>query len=200
MPFFTKDFSATLAPKESSSASDYLNPSSIEDGASVRFAILSESPLEGVEVWFTKNAGGMTKRITPEWPDDALLNELSHQLDAVVTEREGKRAIKRCTSFFIYDFDLERIRVFSANQKSLLADIDRLTSDEDYADLSKWDLKITRTGKGTDTRYHAAMVPTKRSSEKVAKAVIIAWDEACTKGADLEALYDGGNPLNTKAA
>lgn len=199
MSYFTKDFTATLAPKDSASSSIYLNPSSIEDGASVRFAILSESPLEGVEVWFTKNGGGMTKRITPEWPDDALLAELSTQVDGEVAERDGKRAIKRCASFFIYDFDAEMVRVFSANQKSLLADIERLASDEDYADLSKWDLKVTRTGKGTDTRYHAAMVPTKRSTEKVAKAVIAAWDDACANGADLEALYDGGSPLGGKA-
>jgi hypothetical protein len=199
MSYFTKDFSATLAPKESASAGIYLNPSSIEDGSTVRFAILSESPLEGVEVWFTKNGGGMTKRITPEWPDDQLLAELCAQVDGEVAERDGKRAIKRCASFFIYDFDAEMVRVFSANQKSLLADIERLASDEDYADLSKWDLKLTRTGKGTDTRYHAAMVPTKRSTEKVAKAVIAAWDEACANGADLEALYEGGNPLPTKA-
>jgi hypothetical protein len=198
MAFFTKDFSATLAPKESSGSNGYLNPSSIEDGSSVRLAVLSESPLEGVEVWFSKNAGGMTKRITPEWPDQDLLAELESEVDGVVTERDGKKAIKRCASFFVYDFDAEAVRVFSANQKSLLADIERLVSDEDYADLSKWDLKITRTGKGTDTRYHAAMVPTKRSNEKVAKAVITAWDEARAAGADLEALYDGGNPFGTK--
>jgi len=199
MSYFTKDFSATLAPKESPSAGIYLNPSSIEDGSTVRFAILSESPLEGVEVWFTKNGGGMTKRITPEWPDDQLLAELCSQVDGEVAERDGKRAIKRCASFFIYDFDAEMVRVFSANQKSLLADIERLASDEDYADLSKWDLKVTRTGRLQDTRYHVAMVPTKRSIEKVAKAVIAAWNEACANGADLEALYEGGNPLPTKA-
>jgi hypothetical protein len=41
------------------------------------------------------------------------------------------------------------------------------------------------------------MVPTKRSSDKVAKAVIEAWDNALVQGADLEALYDGGNPFGT---
>jgi hypothetical protein len=87
------------------------------------------------------------------------------------------------------------VRCFSANQKTLLADIERLVSDEDYSDLSRWDMKISRTGKGTDTKYHAAMVPTKRSSDKVAKAVTEAWDNALAQGADLEALYDGGNPF-----
>lgn len=197
MAFFTKDFTATLAPKESSSSA-FLNPSSIEDGASARFAIVSEEPLEGVEIWFVKNSGGMTKRITPEWPDSDLLAELEEAVDGMVLERDGKPAIKRCASFFVYDFDAECIKVFSANQKTLLADIERLVSDEDYSDLSKWDMKITRTGRGTDTKYHAAMVPTKRSSDKVAKAVTEAWDAAVAAGADLEALYDGGNPFGQR--
>jgi hypothetical protein len=199
MPFFSKDFTATaLAPKESSGGG-YLNPSSIEDGGSVRFCILSEAPLEGVEVWFTKAEGGMTKRITPEWPDAELLAQLEKQVGGKVTERDGKKAIKACSAFFVYDYEAEAVKVFSANQKTLLADIERLTSDEDYSELAEWDLKLSRTGKGTDTKYHAAFVPTKRSNTKVAQAVINAWDAACSSGADLEALYDGGNPFGAKS-
>ena len=61
MAFFTPEFAASIAPKERG-AGAYLNPSSIEDGSSVRFAILSESPLTGYEVWFTKADGGQTDR------------------------------------------------------------------------------------------------------------------------------------------
>lgn len=198
MPFFSKDFTATLAPKESSGGA-YLNPSSIPDGGAARIAILSESPLEGVEVWFTKTGGGMTKRITPDWPDSELLAQLEKQVDGTVAERDGRPAIKRCTAFFVWNFDDEAVQVFSANQKTLIADIERLTSDEDYSDLSQWDLKISRTGKGTDTKYHPAFVPTKRSNTKVAQQVIEAWDAACKAGADLEALYEGGNPFGAKS-
>jgi hypothetical protein len=198
MPFFSSDFSATLAPKESSGGG-YLNPSSIEDGGNVRFAILSEQPLEGVEVWFTKTGGGMTKRITPEWPDAELLSQLEKQVGGTVTERDGRKAIKPCSAFAVYDYEAEAVRVFSANQKTLLADLARLFSDEDYSDLSQYDVKISRTGKGTDTKYHAVMSPTRRSNTKVAQAVINAWDAACASGFDLEALYDGGNPFGTKS-
>lgn len=195
MPFFSKDFTATaLAPKESSGGG-YVNPSSIPDGGCFRGAILSEAPLEGVEVWFTKHGGGMTKRITPQWPDDELLAQLEKQVGGTVTERDGRKAIKACSAFFVYDFDAEAVKVFSANQKSLLADIERLTSDEVYADLSQYDLRITRRGKGTDTKYSVDLIPTKRSNTKVAQAVINAWDEVCSAGADLEALYEGGNPF-----
>jgi hypothetical protein len=198
MPFFSPGFSATVAPKESGGGS-YLNASSIEDGGNVRFSILSEQPLEGFEVWFTKTGGGMTKRITPEWPDAELLSQLENQVGGTVTERDGRKAIKPCSAFAVYDYEAEAVRVFSANQKSLLAELTRLFSDEDYSDLSEWDVKVTRTGKDLDTRYHAVMVPTKRSNTKVAQAVINAWDEACSNGFDLEALYDGGNPFGTKS-
>lgn len=195
MPFFSKDFTATALATKESTGGGYLNPSAIADGASVRFCILSEEPLEGYEVWFTKDGGGMTKRICPEMPDAELLAQLEKQVGGKVTERDGKKAIKPCVSFFVYDFDAEAVRVFSANQKTLIADLDRLVSYEDYADLTQWDLCVGRTGTGTDTKYHAAMVPTKRGTEKVAKAVIEAWDAACAGGADLEALFDGGNPF-----
>ena len=198
MPFFSSDFAATLAPKESSGGG-YLNASSIEDGGSARFAILSEAPLEGIEIWFNKAGGGMTKRITPEWPDTELLAQLEKQVGGSVTERDGRKAIKPCSAFAIYDYEAEAVRVFSSNQKSLLAELARLFSDEDYSDLSEWDVKVTRTGKELDTRYHASMVPTKRSNTKVAQSVINAWDEACSNGFDLEALYDGGNPFGVKS-
>lgn len=195
MPFFSKDFSAALAPKERSEGGGYLNPSSIPDGEAIRMAILSEEPLEGFEVWFNKAEGGMTKRITPEVPDDALLAELAKSANATVAERDGKPAIKRCASFFVYDYADSAVKIFSATQATILRDLDRLCSDEDYGDLSQWDLKISRTGKGTDTKYALTFHPTKRSNEAVAKEVFTAWDNACKAGWSLEALLEGGNPF-----
>lgn len=200
MPFpFPEEFANTaLAPKESSGGGGYLNPSKIEDGSSARFCILSEQPLVGYEVWFTKYDNSMTKRITPQEPDAALLAELEADIGAKVTERDGRKSIKACTCFFVYDYADESVKVFSSNQKTLQADIMRLTSDPDYDDLSKWDMKIARSGKLTDTKYTVMMVPTKRSDTKVAKAVIQAWDAACAAGADIEALYEGGNPFGAR--
>lgn len=198
MPFFSQTFTNTIAAKESGNA--YLNPSGIEDGGSARMAILSESPLEGYEIWFTKDAGGMTKRITPDYPTPQLLTDLEKAVEGTVLDRDGKKAIKACSAFFVYHYEDEKVKLFSANQKTLLSDINRLTSDEDYANLADWDLKVTRTGKGTDTKYSAMMVPTKRTNKATQKAIYEAWDEACQAGADLEALYDGGNPFGAKDA
>lgn len=198
MPFFSQSFTGTALATKESTGGGYLNPSAIEDGGFARFCILSEEPLEGYEIWFTRYDNKQTKRVVPQEPDAELLAQLENELGATVTERDGRKAIKPSSSFFVYDYEAAAVKVFSANQKTLLNDIARLTSDEDYADLSQWDLKISRTGRGTDTKYTAMMVPTKRSDTKIAKAVIQAWDEACRAGADLTALYDGGNPFGAK--
>lgn len=205
MPFFSKDFSAALATKEASTGG-YLNPSSLDDGEQARFCILSEEPLEGFEIWFTKMDGGMTKRITPEPPDDELLAQLEKQVGGTVTVRDGKRAIKRCCAFFVYQWRDPKtatsggdVKVFSANQKTLLAEIERLAGDPDYADLSGWDVKVSRRGRGTDTKYSVDLAPTWRDRDAIGKAVIEAWDAACKAGASLDALYDGGNPFGAKA-
>lgn len=193
MPFFSTDFTKSLTSK--SSTGDYLNPSAIEDGGSVRFAIVSDSPLEGIEIWFNKAEGGMTKRISAEWPDEELLAQYETEVNGTVTERDGRKAIKPCCAFFVFDYETESIRLFSANQKSLIGEINRLTADEDYSDLSQWDMKLTRNGKGTDTKYAAMMVPTKRSNGKVAALVSAAWAEAKAAGYSLDALFYGGNPF-----
>lgn len=194
MPFFSTTFTENVTPKKSTGG-NYLNPSSIEDGGSVRFCILSDAPLEGYEIWFSKSGGGKTKRITPDYPDAELLAQLEQSVGGVVDERDGRKAIKLTSAFFCYDYEAECVRLFQASQKSLLHDIQRLTSEEDYADLSQWDLKISRTGIEKETRYHVSMVPTKRCQPSVLTAVTEAWNEAKAAGATLDALYDGGNPF-----
>ena len=108
MAFFTPEFAASIAPKERG-AGAYLNPSSIEDGSSVRFAILSESPLTGYEVWFTKADGGQTKRIFPASPTPAQLQAACAQLGAEVTMRDGKAAIKQAIAFFVYNYETSEV-------------------------------------------------------------------------------------------
>lgn len=195
MPYFSKSFAETALATKDSPSSGYLNPSSIEDGGSIRFAILSESPLEGYEAWFIKEDGGKTKRHYPERPDDALLAQLAKE-GLRVEERDGRKQIKAFSAFFCYSYEEECVKLFSANQVTLLRDIERLTSEDDYSNLNEWDMKINRTGKETQTRYTVSMLPTKRSNTSVAKRVLAAWEEACDAGANIEALFEvGGNPF-----
>tara|TARA_R110000868_G_scaffold55541_6_gene172730 strand:- start:436 stop:1029 length:594 start_codon:yes stop_codon:yes gene_type:complete len=197
MAFFSPEFQTTLAPK---SKGDYCNPSSITEGSPLRFAILSPSPLEGFEIWFEKPDGTMTKRISAHWPDAEMLSDYETEVGGKVVDRDGKKAIKACTSFFIWDFDSEAVRLFSANQKTLIGEMLTICADPDYEDLSKWDFKLARSGKGTDTKYHVNIINTKRENAKVAAQVTAAWAEAQAQGYNLEALYYGGNPFSAAQA
>lgn len=197
MAFFSTDFQSTLAPK---TKGDYLNPSSIPDNKTVRFAILSPSPLEGYEIWFEK-PDGQTKRISAHYPDAEMLADYEKEVGGTVIERDGKKAIKACVCFFIWDFDTEAVRLFSANQVSLLKDLNTITSDPDYADLGKFDFKLTRTGAKKDTKYNLNIIgPSKRENATIGAQVTEAWADALAQGFNLEALYYGGNPFTASQA
>ena len=211
MPFFTKTFSESLAPKEAdtSSRDGYVNPSSI--GKTLpnpfRCAVLSDEPLTGYEIWFDKPDGGRTKRIAAgDYPSAELLAEYEKQTGATVSfevdyetkQPTDKKAIKKCAAFFIYDYDAQAVKVLSYSQVSLLREIDRKTGDPDYEDLIVWDLEITKVT-SPKVSYTADMKPALRAKDKaVAAKVQAAWDAAKEAGADIWRLTDGGNPFTSK--
>lgn len=211
MPFFTADFSASLAPKEteSSSRDRYVNPSQI--GKTLpnpfRCAILSDEPLTGYEIWFDKADGGKTKRIAAgEYPSDALLAEYEKQIGGTVAyevdyetkKPTDRKAIKQCAAFFVYDYDAQMTKVLSYTQRSLLEQIDRKTGDPDYEDLTAWDLEITKV-MSPKVSYTADMKPALRKKDKsVADKITAAWEADVAAGANIFRLTDGGNPFTSK--
>jgi hypothetical protein len=197
--FFQKSFSTTLAPKEGGGTSAYLNPSKLDpDGGSMRFHVLSDEPITGFELWIEKAEGGMVPRRTASAPDPALIAEFEAEVGGRLATRDGRPQISTFAAFFAYDYADDAIKVFSATQKTILRELDRLTSDPDYAELSQWDCQITRKGKGTDTIYSVDLKPTKCVGATAAR-IKAAWAEAESGGADLTALFTGGNPLAPSA-
>jgi hypothetical protein len=210
MPFFSTTFAESLAPAESSNSRDgYINPSSIGKTLPnpLRLAILSEAPLEGYEIWFDKADGSKTKRVAAgNFPTPALLAEYETLLSATVAKEvdfdtkqpTNKNAIKKCTAFFVYDYDAESVKVLSYSQVSLLKDIERKTADPDYADLTKWDLQINKVTV-PKISYSADMKPSIRQRDpEVSAKITAAWDEAVAAGANIMRLTDGGNPFSSK--
>ena len=56
-------------------------------------------------------------------------------------------------SFFCFDYADSKIKVFEITQKTLIKELDKLSQDEDYADIHAWDLKVNRTGLKMNTEY-----------------------------------------------
>jgi len=195
MAFFDKDFTSSVATKERTGGGGYLNLSKLDpEGGFTRFHILSEKPVTGWELWFEKAEGGLTPRRTSGQPDDALIKELEADVGGYLSIRDGKPAIKQFAAFFVWDYENEEIRIVAPTQKTILRELARLTEDPDYADLTEWDCQITRSGKGTDTKYAVDMKPS-RSKGAVATRITAAWAEAQANGADLGALFTNGNPF-----
>jgi hypothetical protein len=53
----------------------------------------------------------------------------------------------------VYNFDAQKIQVFEITQKSLMNSITALIADEDFKDIYSYPIKITKEGKGMDTKY-----------------------------------------------
>lgn len=172
----------------------FVSPSQLDpNGGILRVAVLSPEPLTGFQTWFEKAEGGVVSRSTPEFPDAALLDEQAAEIGGRVLVRDGKNAISAFVSFFGYDYEADCVRVVTITQKTIIKDLNRLTSDDEYGDLSAWDLEIVRNGKGMETKYSIAMKPTKRKGAMEAR-VAAAWNEALENGADLGLLFTTGNP------
>lgn len=197
MAYFDKDFTSSVAQKERTSGGGYLSLSKLDpDGGSIRFHILSPKPITGFELWFDKADGTAAPRRTPAQPDQELIAELAADVGGQLSIRDGRPAIKPFAAFFAWDYETSSIRIVSPTQKTVLRELARLTEDPDYADLEDWDCQITRTGRGTDTKYAVDMKPTKRKGSLDAQ-ITAAWKEALDNGADLSALYVNGNPFGS---
>ena len=85
-----------------------------------------------------------------------------------------------------------KIKVFEITQKTLIKELDKLSQDEDYADIHAWDLKVNRTGLKMNTEYSILPSPRKKGSDDEIKA---AWSAAEESGYDLQQLLVGGNPF-----
>ena len=211
VPFFSKSFSESLAPKESSGTgrAGYVDCSQIGNTLPnpFRCSILSEEPLEGYKIWFDKADGGRSSRIAAgEYPTDALLAEYGAQIGGTVSfevdfetrKPTDRKSIRKCSAFFVYDYDTESVKVLETSLVSLLRDLERKTGDPDYEDLAAWDLEITKVLK-PKTLYSADMKPSLRKRDKaVGEKVVAAWEAAKAAGADIWRLTDGGNPFTSK--
>lgn len=211
MPFFSQDFTASLAPKESQETSreQFINPSDLGKTLPnpLRLSILSAEPLTGFEIWFDKNGGGKTKRLHPgSRPTDEHLAEyekvigatVAYEVDFETKQPTDRKCVRQCAAFFVYDYEAEMVKLLSYTQMSLMREIDRKTGDPDYADLTQWDLEISKI-QGPKVSYGADMKPSVRAKDKaVDKKVSDAWKQAQADGYDLMALTEGGWPFGKK--
>ncbi len=194
-------FISTVAREDAASSSstkdNYLNPSAIKSGQKVRFTLLAEEPYMFYELW-GNHVNDPQKRKPFRFLDDPTPEDISAKLGndfvrSLKRDGTGPEPCKIAHAVPVYNYDMERVQVFSWTQKTVTQALDNISQLEDYEDsMTDTDFYISRDGEGTDTRYTVQAAPKKKA---MAKTVDDAWETVQQDGFDLSRLVDGGDPF-----
>lgn len=135
----------------------------------VKFRVLT-SPIIGYEYFTSENKPRRSR----------------HQFSSTPNIKEGG-SVKEFRAFVVWNYNEEKIQIMEVTQQTIKKAIVGLAKDPDFGDPKTYDLKISKEGKGKETKYH--IYP-------LAKWVFA--NEQAIKEANsvrLEALYDGDDPF-----
>ena len=182
----------------SSGGGGYLNPSKIQSGSSVRFALLSDQPLEFYECWGEDQEG---KAKPFRFSDDPSPSEVEAEMGPNYERRLNRDGTDIDPAKFamaapVFNFESGTVQVMSLTQKSLIREIDKLSQMEDYKDILAWDFLMEKEGAGLNTSYSLRIVPRKKTTQS---AIDDAWAKACEDGFNIDRLMTGGNPFKADA-
>ena len=176
----------------------YLSPSKIAAGSSVRFALLSDEPLEFYEVW-AEGPDGKSKpfRCASEpRPDDLSLafGDFTRRMNRDGT---GVEPIKFALALPVYNFEAAQVQILQLGQKSIIRELDAISQMPDYDDLTAIDFILGKEGAGLNTEYKITPVPRKKGADK---DITAAWEDSRAAGFDISRLLEGGDPFKEEAA
>ncbi len=93
----------------------------------------------------------------------------------------------------VFEHESQEVKIFSATQKGIIEELDRISQMEDYSDLLAWDFHLSREGTGLKTQYSLRAVPRKKGTSPLIEATFAEQKE---KGFDIKELMTGGNPFS----
>lgn len=104
-------------------------------------------------------------------------------------DNEGKvRLPKHFRAMPVYDYADGEIKILSVTQKAIMNAILEYMNTEEYGSPLGYDIKITKTGKGMETKYAVVALPPKELTKEI-KAKIDSVK------VNLPALWDNGDPF-----
>ena len=192
MPFLTEKAKAEVTSTQSGG---YINPTKLESGGSVRFALLDDQPLEYWEVWGESGDGKLRPFRFADNPSSEdveieMGNEFTRRLNRDGTAPE---ASKFAVAVPVFNHDSQKVEIFSATQKGIIKEFDKISQMEDYSDLLAWDFVLSREGTGLKTEYSLRAVPRKKGTSPLIEAT---YQESKDNGFDIKELMTGGNPFS----
>ena len=191
MPFLSENASSAVAP---GAGGGYLNPSKIQSGSSVRFALLDDNPLEFYEVWGDATDGGVKpfRFSNDPTPDDIEVELGSDYTRRLNRDGTAPEAVKFAIAVPVYNHDTSKVQILQLSQKSIIRELDSISQMEDYSNLLEWDFVLGKEGNGLNTEYSLRAVPRKKNTEPTIQE---AWKEVQAGGFDISRLLSGTNPF-----
>ena len=191
MPFLTEKAQSAVATTQTGG---YINPTKLESGGSVRFALLDDQTLEFFAVWGESGEGKLKPFRFADSPttEDAEIemgNEFTRRMNRDGT---GVEPAKFGIAVPVFEHESQEVKIFSATQKGIIEELDRISQMEDYSDLLAWDFHLSREGTGLKTQYSLRAVPRKKGTSPLIEATFAEQKE---KGFDIKELMTGGNPF-----
>jgi hypothetical protein len=123
-----------------------------------------------------------------DWKDNKPVRTEEEQ-KPLGTGDDGKvRIPKHFRAMPVYDYADGEIKILSVTQKAIMNTILDYMNTEEYGSPLGYDLKITKTGKGMETKYAVVALPPKELSKEI-KAKIDSVK------VNLPALWDNGDPF-----
>ena len=192
MPFLTEKAKAEVTSTQSGG---YINPTKLESGGSVRFALLDDQPLEYWEVWGESGEGKLKPFRFADSPSD---DDIDIEMGSEFTRRMNRdgtapEASKFAIAVPVFNHESQKVEIFSATQKGIIKEFDKISQMEDYSDLLAWDFVLSREGTGLKTEYSLRAVPRKKGTSPLIEAT---YAESKDSGFDIKELMTGGNPFS----
>ena len=164
-------------PKNYTAPAQSSNYLKLTEGAN-KFRVCSPAVI-GFEYWTNDNKPVRLKSKPTEKPNDVRVND------------DGSYTIKHFWAFSVLDRKDKVVKILELTQPSIMREIQALLENEDWGDITGYDITITRTGQGLETRYSVQPSPHKELTKE--EQSLVARTEI-----NLEALFQGANPFEAK--
>jgi hypothetical protein len=97
-----------------------------------------------------------------------------------------KEAPKQVVGLFVWDYNEDRVGFWEVPQAGIQRELYNLSKDADFGDPRQYDIKVSKTGSGKETKYSLRPMPPKA----VPSIVQAAWEEVMPK-IDMQGYIDG---------
>lgn len=127
---------------------------------------------------------------THEMPDPALLDDARR-------DEDGNVEIKHFWAFPVWDYATRKVKVLEITQKGVMKAIRKSAENPRWGNpVMKYSFTVTKEGEKLNTEYTVQANP----SEPISQDIITAWEDAKSKGFDINRLFTGGDPFSADSA